>query len=308
MEDFKNMDELQLKEAFASLIKEGKREALAQLIVEYVQPGHIGVDFVGLLMNSRRLNPGDALVKKVRKGIQVRTLVPGAIHLASEVTVSDRINYILDGADVKVTANEWELESGELGTLADIRTEMLAKLRDNYIGRVFTALTTVWTAVNTPNNFVNVGGALNATVLKNAIDRINQTTGGVRAVVGTRAALTPVTTFGAGYTDGAGTSQVVPENIREIMQTGWLGRYYGASLLAVEQNYDNPEDYNALIPTDKVLVIGENVGEFITYGDIKSKQWSDMNPTPPQWYLELYQQFGLIVDRADGIYVVGGLV
>jgi len=302
------MDELQLKEAFASLIKEGKREALAQLIVEYVQPGHIGVDFVGLLMNSRRLNPGDALVKKVRKGIQVRTLVPGAIHLASEVTVSDRINYILDGADVKVTANEWELESGELGTLADIRTEMLAKLRDNYIGRVFTALTTVWTAVNTPNNFVNVGGALNATVLKNAIDRINQTTGGVRAVVGTRAALTPVTTFGAGYTDGAGTSQVVPENIREIMQTGWLGRYYGASLLAVEQNYDNPEDYNALIPTDKVLVIGENVGEFITYGDIKSKQWSDMNPTPPQWYLELYQQFGLIVDRADGIYVVGGLV
>ena len=32
------MDELKLKEAFASLIKEGKREALAQLIVEYVQP------------------------------------------------------------------------------------------------------------------------------------------------------------------------------------------------------------------------------------------------------------------------------
>lgn len=98
------MDELRLKEAFASLVKEGKREALAQLIVEYVAPGHIATDFVSLLMNSRRLNPGDALVKKVRKGINVRTLVPGAVHLASELTVSDRINYILDGADVKVTA------------------------------------------------------------------------------------------------------------------------------------------------------------------------------------------------------------
>jgi hypothetical protein len=32
------MDELKLKEAFASLVKEGKREALAQLIIEYVQP------------------------------------------------------------------------------------------------------------------------------------------------------------------------------------------------------------------------------------------------------------------------------
>lgn len=298
------MDELKLKEAYASLVKDGKREALAQLIVEYVQPGHITTDFVGLLMNSRRLNPGDALVKKTRKGIQVRTLVPGAVHLASEVTVSDRINYVLDGVDVKVTANEWEIESGEIGTLDDIRNEMLAKLRDNYIGRVFTALSSVWSAVNTPNNYTSVGGALTSTALKNAIDRINQTTGGVRAVIGTRAALTPVTTFGAGYTDGAGTSQAVPANIAEIMQTGWLGKYYGAPLLAIEQQYDNPEDYNSFIPTDKVIVVGENIGDFITYGDVKTKQWSDMRPTPPQWYLELYQQFGMIVDNANGIYVI----
>lgn len=97
------MDELKLKEAFASLVKEGKREALAQLIIEYVQPQHIAVDFVSMLLDSRSLNPGDALIKKVRKGIKVRTLVPGAIHLASEVTVADRLNYVLDGADVKVT-------------------------------------------------------------------------------------------------------------------------------------------------------------------------------------------------------------
>lgn len=297
------MDENKLKEAYASLIKEGKREALAQLIVEYVQPGHITTDFVSLLMNSRRLNPGDALVKKVRKGIKVRTLVPGAIHLANEVTVSDRINYVLDGADVKVTANEWEIESGELGTLDSIRSEMQAKLRDFYLNKVFTALTTVWTAVNTPSNFTNVGGSITASALKNAIDRINQTTGGVRAVVGTRAALTPITTFGAGYTDGTNT-YAVSKNIEEIMQTGWLGRYYGAPILALQQEYDNPEDHNALLPNDKILVIGESVGDFITYGDVKTKQWSDMNPTPPQWYLELYQQFGLIVDKADGIYVL----
>lgn len=195
---------------------------------------------------------------------------------------------------------------GELGTVDSIRSEMLAKLRDYYMNKVFTALTTVWTAVNTPNNFTSVATTLNATVLKAAIDYINQTTGGVKAVVGTRAALTPITTFGAGWADGYSTpvSQAVPENIREIMATGWLGRYYGAPIIALQQQYDNPEDHNALLPTDKVVVIGHNVGEFITYGDVKSKQWSDMNPTPPQWYLELYQQFGMIVDRAEGIYVI----
>lgn len=226
--------------------------------------------------------------------------------MASELTVSDRINYVLDGADVKVHANMWELESGELGTVESIRSEMMAKLKDYYLGKVFTALSTVWSAVNTPSNFTSVGGSLTATALENAIDRINQTTSGVKAVVGTRAALAPITKFGAFYTDGTNVADV-PDNIREIMRTGFLGQYYGARIIALDQVYDNPEDYNALLPTDKVLVLGENVGEFITYGDVMTKQWNDMRPTPPQWYFELYQQFGLLVDKVDGIYVIGGI-
>lgn len=299
------MDETKVKEAIASVLKDGgKRDALAELLVEYVNPNHITVDFISLLLNTRNMKPGDALVKKVRKGIDVRTWVPGSINLKSELTVSDRMNYILDAAIVGVTANEWELESGELGSVDSIKTEMQAKLRDYYLGKVFTALSTVWSATNTPDNYTNVGAALNATVLKAAIDKINQTVGGVKAVVGTRAALTPVTTFGAGWDGGNTDAFIVPENIREIMSTGWLGRYYGAPLLAINQIYDNPEDYNALIPEDKILVIGENVGEFITFGDVKSQEYTDMRVVPPQWYFSIYQQFGLIVDKAMGIYVL----
>lgn len=298
------MDEKKLKAAIASLLKAGDRQALAQLIIEYVQPQHLTNDFVSLLLTTRALNVGDVLVKKVRTGIKVRTLVPGSIHLKSEITVRDRINYVLDGADVGVTYNEWELASGELGTLEEIRAEMSAKLRDYYLGKVFTALTTIWNGTNTPNNFTNVGGALTATALENAIDRINLTTSGVKAVVGTRAALTAVTKFGAFWDDGAGNTSEVPDNIREIMATGMLGRYYGARIIVLDQIYDNPIDYTPLLPTNKILVVGEGVGEFITYGDVKEKQWSDMRPTPPQWYLELYQQFGMIIDRADGIFVL----
>ncbi len=298
------MDEKELKEAITSLLKEGKREALAELIIEFVQPNHLTNDFVSLLLGTRALNPGDALVKKVRTGIKVRTLVPGSIHLASELTVRDRINYVLDGADVKVTYNEWELASGELGSVEEIRAEMSAKLRDYYLGKVFTSLSTIWTAINTPNNFTAVGGPLTATALENAIDYINQTTSGVKAVVGTRAALAPITKFGAFWDDGGSNVAEVPDNIREIMATGFLGRYYGANIIALDQVYDNPIDYNALLPTDKILVIGTGVGEFITYGDVRTKEWTDMRPTPPQWYLELYQQFGMIIDRADGIFVL----
>jgi len=302
------MDEKELKTAIAELLKSGDREAVAEMIIEYVQPNHITVDFVNMLLNSRALKPGDSLVKKLRKGIEVRTLVPGSIPLASEITVSDRVNYILDGSVVKVTYNEWEMDNGEIGTVDEISREMMAKLKDHYQNKVFTALTTVWTAVNTPNNFVSVGGVVTPAVLEAAIDRINQTTGGVRAVVGTRVAMTPITKFGAFWSDTSGTMTGVSDPaLEEIRQRGMLGRYYGAPLVVLEQIYDNPEDNAAMLPEDKILVIGENVGEFITYGDVKSSQYSDPRVVPPQWILQLYNQYGLLIWNAQGLYVIGGL-
>lgn len=98
------MEDKELKEQIASYAKEGKRDALAEVIVEWVQPGHITRDFIGMLLNTRSLNPGDALLKKVRKGIKVWTHVPGAIPLKSEITVSERMNYVLDMSIVSVNA------------------------------------------------------------------------------------------------------------------------------------------------------------------------------------------------------------
>ncbi len=298
------MEEKQIKQAIAELMRSGNRSAVAELIVEYVEPQRVAVDFVNLLMNTRTLKPGDALVKKLRKGIEVRTLVPGSVHLASEITVSDRVNYVLDGLDVKVTANEWELESGELGTVEEIRTEMMYKLRMEYYNRIFRALASVWNATNTPNNYTSVATAVNETVLTNAIDRINRTTPGVKAVVGTRAAMAPITKFAAFWSKDASNVGYSPTLIERIMSEGMLGQYYGAPLVVLDQVWDNLEDYNPQIPDNYVLVIGENVGEFILYGEPKFKEYTDPRPTPPQWFLELYQQFGMLVWNAQGIYVI----
>jgi len=195
------------------------------------------------------------------------------------------------------------MESGEIGTVQEIKAEMAAKLKDFYYNKLFTALSTVWSAVNTPSNYTSVGGTLTATALEAAINRINQTTSGAKAIVGVRSLVTPITKFGAYWTDGTNyaSSDAI---INEIMNTGKLGKYYGVPIIAIDQVYNNPEDYAAMLPTDKVLVVGESVGEFITYGDVKTKQWEDMNVTPPQWMLELYQQFGLILDSCQGIYVL----
>jgi hypothetical protein len=302
------MEQNELKQAFASLAGDkSRRTELAQLLVEYIQPQHLTMDIMSLFLNTRQLKLGDALVKKVRRGIEVRKLVPGSVHLSSEVTVSDRINYTLEGADVKVNYNLWEMEAGDIGSVGDMKSEMMAKLTDYYVNRAFSALSTIWSAANTPNNFTNVGGTLTATALKNAIDNINTNVGKVKAVVGSRKALTPITTFGAGFdvTTAAGTTQQANyPALDEIYRTGWLGQYYGAPIVALNQFQNNAVDYTNMIPEDKVLVIGENAGEFILYGPTKDKAWEDMEPTPPMFYLETWQQFGMIIDNAMGIHVL----
>ena len=161
------------------------------------------------------------------------------------------------------------MERGEIGTLAEIEREMRAKLADYYFNKVFTALTTVWTIANTPNNYIDAGGAVTAAVLEDAINEVNYRGGGAKLVVGTRRALTPITRFGAFWDSGitaAGTPHAaIPSALEEIHNTGMLGKYYGVPILALDQIWDNPEDYNTLLPEDKILVIGNKVGEFITY-------------------------------------------
>lgn len=294
----------ELAQAAAALMKDpAKREEFAQMFIEFIDPTHIATDMVGMLLNTRSLQPGDSLVKKVRKGIKVHSFVPGQVPMSSEMTVSERMNYILDAAVVGVTANEWELNSGEIGTLESLRGEMEANLRDYYINKVFTALSTIWSASNTALNFTSVGGNVTKTALDNMIQQINKTTSGVKAIVGTRANLYPIMSF-AGWDTLSSTNVPIASVREEIFRTGWLGQYGGAPLVVVNQQYNNPEDYAALIPEDKILVIGENVGEFITFGQPNFNQYVDQKPIPPQYYLRLWQQFGFLVTEASGIGVL----
>jgi hypothetical protein len=298
----------EFKDAYSAVAKDkSQRDAFSELIVKWIQPNHLSSNLVSLFLNTRSIKSGDAMVYKVRRGMEVRKLVPGTIPLQSEVAVNDRINYAVEFAQVGLTYNLWELESGEIGTLGELQNEMRAKLSDYYVNRVFTALSTIWSTVNTPTNYTNVGGTVTATALKNAIDNINLKVGRVRAVVGTRKALTPITTFGAGWdtTTAAGTTQQANyPALNEIWQTGWLGRYYGAPIVALDQIYDNPIDYRAMLPEDKILVIGENVGEFLMYGDVKSQNYDRMDVIPPQYMLNIFQSFGLVVTNAQGIHIL----
>lgn len=301
------MDEKAFKEAYAELAKTD-RKALAELIVEYSDPNHISVDIMGMFLNTRSMNVGDVLVKKVRRGIEVRQWVPGQNTLSSQITVKETMNYNLDTAYAEVSHNEWEVESGEIGSVDDIRREMTAQLADFYQVRVMNALYTLAT-LNDSTNFFYVSSPITRSTLETAIDNISDIAGGVKSVVGRRTAMSPITKF-AGYRAAVGATESsaylvpVPSALEEIRRTGWFGVYYGCNFVALDQVYDNDYDRTGLIQDDLIVVIGNNCGEFITYGGVREDQWTEMGTLPPTWHIRISQQFGMMFDRMENVAII----
>lgn len=295
-----------VEKAFASVAKtEASRNALASVIIEWVKPNHLTQELMSLFLDTRQLKPGDILMKKLRRPhIKVRQFVPGTIHIADEIEVTDRLNHILNSNVIKVMVNLWDLERGELGTVSEIRQEMTQALIDFYLSKVFDLLGTVWDATNTPDNYAEVSTTLTKTALDTAIDRINYRGGGVKSIVSVKNNLLPITEF-AGFATYDSHKQMSDPIITEALREGWIGKYRGVNnILGLQQVWNNPLDNDPLIAEDFVLVIGNNAGEFITYGEPKWKDYTDMQPTPPYFVMEVYQQWGLIVDRAEAIYVI----
>lgn len=298
------MDKNELKQSVASLMKDrSQREAFAEMLTEYIQPGHITTDFVSMLLNTRALKLGDQLVKKVRKGIRVHSFVPGTIPLRSEITVSERMNYTLDTYHVGVLANEFELASGEIGSVDEIKNEVAAKLRDYLYGKIFTMLTTIWTEANTPIQFTDVGAPVTKAALDNMIEAVGNRAPSVKAIAGVRSALLPITEF-AGWSTYSSTNHMAEFVSEELARTGWVGQYKGVPLVVIPQDRNNPEDDTILVPTDKILVIGDMVGEYITYGSMNPVEYTDNRIIPPQWNYSVWGQHGMIVDNADNLGVL----
>jgi hypothetical protein len=200
------------------------------------------------------------------------------------------------------------VESGEIGTVQDIRSEMIAKMSDFYVVKVMNALYTLATIDDSTNFWYET--SLTRTVLEDAIDSISDIAGGVRSVVGRRTALAPITKF-AGYRIPVATEVAtpstgipVPSALEEIRRTGWFGVYYGANFIALEQVYDNEFDRNALLQDNLIVVVGDNCGEFITYGDSKEDQWTEMQTAPPTWHIRVYQQYGLLFDKMENVGII----
>lgn len=317
------------RKAFAELAKQPNKKALAEVITEYVDPVYLTLDIASTFMNTRQMQFGQLLVKRFKGKYHVQQIVPGQITLAEQVTIRDKaVSYNLDILSAKAGYNTLELEhGGPQFTPETVRGDVRKALEEKVLLRTWNALANIWTTGNaatltipgaTYSQFIDASGPLTSTVLDNAIDHVNFWSGSVKAIIGTESALAPLSTFGQyQLISGSSSDLYVTQNgqpagtIQNVSPFGngpkGVESYRGVSnIVRLKQIFDETEyPPRPLLPNDFVLVIGDNIGEFITYGGPQTKEYVDNEPTPPYWNFETWLQFGMMIWNSRGLVKIG---
>lgn len=310
--------ELQLKVASAGLVPNGKRiSEFAEVIIESIEPNRLTLDlFNRLFMPTRRLNPGDSLQRRIKnRGYPVRIMVPGTEHLASQpVPPRQVMAYNIDYLIAKVSYNLFELRSGDIQLVGDLRRDLRDSIVDNMVARVFSLLATVWNSANTPNNYATVAGGLTEPVLSTMIENVLEQAGSIRSIVGTRKALLKLYEF-AGVKEHVITGGTAPTNVQVIpiqnpldewSRSNRVTSFRGIPVVELPQVFERSADNytKKLIPDNLVLVIGDNAGEIILYGDFETQEHVDTGVEPAQYSLSTWVGYGMMVDFPEHIGVI----
>lgn len=300
----------------------GGRTAFAELVIESIEPNHLSLDLFNTFLPTVQKNKGDQIGRRIRRGrYPIRTMVPGSKHLTDVLSYQEYYTMMFDRLIAGTSHNVWEIQSGEVGTVEQFRTELKADLFDEIVARVFSLLSTAWTSSATPSNFVDASATgVTQTALDAMIETILNYSGEVRAIIGTRAALLPIYRF-AQYKEfvlgGTGTDRgfAVTDAFREFTGSNRVSSYLGIPLVELPQVYRNRLDANAtslqwrgvgqrMVPTDKVIVVGGQPGQIVLMDGFEYQDYTDPTTQPANYVLHGWQAYGLVLDDVSQIGII----
>jgi hypothetical protein len=246
-------------------------------------------------------------------------MVPGASHLTDVVAYNDQYLYAFDRIIAGTHANVMEIESGDVGTVADMRTDLRAALFNEIVSRVFTLLTTTWTEAAHPTRYEDLSGILTSTGLDAMIEAMEDDGLNVRTIIGTQKALRPLYTFsqfrqfelGGTATDRAAFP--IEAAFNEFTNSRMVSRYDNISVVTLPQMRRNIlptigtaeiSKTDLLLPDDKVLVLADAPGEVVLYDETKYQDYTDFKVQPANYQVHAWQAFALLVDDVESVGVL----
>lgn len=243
----------------------------------------------------------------------------GSKHLTDVTSYVEKYTFMFDRLVAGTSHSLWEIQNGEVGTVAQMREDLRNDIYDTLVSKVFNLLTTTWNEADTPDNYQDLAGPLTQAGLDAMVESMLDNGQNIRAIMGTRKALRPMYTF-AQYREfelsGTGVDAVafpVESAFNEFTNSRKVSRYTGIPVIELPQVTRNMLAPGAtsgnlradrLLPDDKVLIISENAGQIAIYGETEYQDYTDPTTQPPNYVLHAWQAYGMVVDNVEGVGVL----
>lgn len=280
-------------EALANLfsMSDGRAE-LAELIKVYNEDHWNKHDITPLIFEKKTFKYGERpLFKTHKKGIVAyRTARNSLVPLSQNYEVEFEMTF--DNLGVHVGCQKMDLKTGRLSSFATLIKEAQEAIERKRIEMVWETLAQTYNATSNKDNYIKTI-TVNKTALDSAINQVRRKVGGRQTLMGDYMLMTEIEEF----PEFKGLEEVY----KEIRDFGVLGTYRACKVVYLPEITD-PVSKKSIVPTDKIMVLGQKIGYSATLGEATVDQQSVFNDQ--SWEYRYDKEFGNVVTRPEGMAVI----
>lgn len=268
------------------------RQELAEVILIALEDTYNTFDISPRLFDVKNFSLSDQpTFKTKKKGIKAywaapNSYAPKSRNYNSEVTMD------FEELTVRPEALLSELQTGRLDSLASLVTDGKDAIEIAILQRVYEVLAQAYNATSNSDNYKAVN-ALDATALNAAISHVRKKVGGQPTIIADYDICTLIESF-----TGFSALEAVYTEIRD---KGVLGKYRGCDIIYMPEILD-PVTQLSIVPTDKLMVVGQKIGYAATQGD--STVLQKQNIDDKSWNCRIDKRIGYCVTKPEGLYVI----
>lgn len=268
------------------------RAELAELIRVYNEDHWNKHDITPLVFDKKTFKYGERpLFKTHKKGIVAyRTARNSLVPTSHNYEVEFEMTF--DTLGVHVECSQLELKTGRLSSLADLIRGSQEAIETKRIEMVWETLAQTYNATSNKDNYIKTN-TVNKVALDAAINQVRRKVGGRQTLMGDYMLMTEIEEFPE--------FKSLEEVYKEIRDYGVLGTYRACKVVYLPEII-NPVSKKSIVPTDKIMVLGQKIGYSATLGESRADQ--KRNFEDQTWEYRFEKDFGNVVTRPEGMAVV----
>lgn len=290
----KSPDVAKAQKAIASLYNSGEqgRVELANIIAIAIEDTYNTFDISPRIFKTKHFNYGDNPVFKThKKGIKAYWAAPNSYIPRSE-NYDTEISMTFESLGVRPTCLIEHIKTGVVTSYADLIKDARDAIEIALLEKVYVVIAQTYNATSNQDNY-KATNALDKATLDKAIRRVRKETGGNPTIIGDYDLMSKIEEF-------VGFEQTDAKYL-ELRNHGELGMYRACSMIYLPDIL-NPVTQKSIVPTNKLFIVGKDIGFAATYGNPSAMQRENMDDKT--WECRIDKEVGYVVTKPKGIFVI----